>query len=706
MICTSIQHKNLEEILGLVAEGATEMAEIRLDLCPELSEEDIETLFSETDIPLVATCRFAQCPDAESRLGAAIRAGAAFVDLEVEMPSAMGKRLRRLAKESGTTVIRSWHDFEQTPSVFLLHEQLELCRTYGADISKIVTTARDVEDVARVQALYDEAEEGKLIAFCMGEAGRESRLEALAKGAPYTYAALSEEDAVASGQWPAASMRSALYGSRAAYRRTGVRIPCSKSFAQRAIIAAALSEGVSHLSAYSPCADNEAAIRVARELGAEVEESSPAEGAKVLTIKGTTSATTPDRVFVGESGLLTRLMIPILAVRGNIARGEGISTGSMTAGARGNGGISTGSMTASAEITGEKTLTRRPLSGANDIMAAFGVTLSNLAEHDGREVYVPLRINGRLIPGRAEVSGKGGSQLISGLLMALPLGEGNTDLYVTEPRSIPYMFITQDVLQKFGIKISSEMEGDEEFMETRDWAYCTGLHFKIRGGQKYRAADFDLEGDWSSAAAFLVAGAVFGRAEISGLDTRSLQADLTIMDILVEAGAAVSQVDTDFTDAVGTAAAAAGVAPSRGVVSVTKAPLSAFDVDLNHAPDLFPVTAVLAAFCPGRSRISGVGRLAGKESDRAAAIKEMLEQLGVTVSVEGDDMLVEGQAYSTRLLRGTLLHGGKFTSHHDHRMVMALRVAELGADAPIEIDDTECVAKSFPDFEKVFIGDN
>ncbi len=695
MICTSIQHKNLEEILGLVAAGDTEMAEIRLDLCPELGKEDIETLFSETDIPLVATCRFAQCPDAEKRLGAAISAGAAFVDLEVEMPSAMGKRLRRLAKESGTTVIRSWHDFEQTPSVFLLHEQLELCRTYGADIAKIVTTAHDAGDVARVQTLYDEAEEGKLIAFCMGEAGRESRLEALAKGAPYTYAALSEEDTVASGQWPAASMREALYDSRKPYRCTGVRVPCSKSFAQRAIIAAALSDGVSHLSAYSPCADNEAAIRVARELGAEVEESLPAGSGKVLTIKGTASTAAPDRLFVGESGLLTRLMIPILAAVGKTGQKTpaGISTGSMTANAHGS---------SATEIAGEKTLTRRPLSGANDIMAAFGVTLSNLGEHNGREIYVPLRINGSLIPGRAEVSGKGGSQLISGLLMALPLCEGNTDLYVTEPRSIPYMFITQDVLQKFGIRISSEMEGDEEFMETRDWAYCTGLHFKIRGGQKYKAADFDLEGDWSSAAALLVAGAIFGRAEISGLDTRSLQADLTIMDILVEAGASVSQVDTDFTDGVGTAAAVAGIAPSRGVVSAVKAPLNAFDVDLNHAPDLFPVTAVLAAFCPGRSRLSGVGRLAGKESDRAAAIKEVLEQLGVAVSVEGDDMLIDGQAYSTRLLRGTLLHGGKFTSHHDHRMVMALRVAELGADGPIEIDDTECVAKSFPDFEKVF----
>ncbi len=674
MICTSIQNKKLEEILELVASGDTEMAEIRLDRCPELSVEDIGTLFSETDIPLVATCRVQECQDAESRLGAAIRAGAAFVDLEVEMPPASGKRLRRLAKECGTTVIRSWHDFTQTPSLFFLHEQLELCRKYGADIVKIVTTARGPEDCQRVQTLYDEVPEGTLIAFCMGEEGSSSRLQALAKGAPYTYAALSEDDAVASGQWAAASMREALYGPRKPYRCTGVRIPCSKSFAQRAIIAAALSEGVSHLSAYSSCADNEAALGAARALGAEVEESSAGPADRVLTIRGAASASAPTRLFTGESGLLTRLMIPLLA-----ALGEG-----------------------ACEIDGEKTLTKRPLSGANDIMAAFGVTLSNLAGQSGREIHVPLRINGRLIPGRAEISGKGGSQLISGLMMALPLCAGHTDLYVTEPRNIPYMFITQDVLRKFGITLSCEMEGGEEFMETRDWAYCTGMHFKIHGGQKYRSADIDLEGDWSSAAALLVAGAVFGRAEISGLDTGSLQADLTIMDILVEAGAAVSRIDTDFTDGVGSAAAAAGVAPSRGTVCVTKAPLSAFDVDLNHAPDLFPVAAVLACFCAGRSRLSGTGRLAGKESDRAAAIKEMLEQLGVTVSIEGDDMYIDGQAYSTRLLRGTLLHGGRFTSHHDHRMVMALRVAGLGADSPIEIDDAECVAKSFPDFERAF----
>ena len=227
------------------------------------------------------------------------------------------------------------------------------------------------------------------------------------------------------------------------------------------------------------------------------------------------------------------------------------------------------------------------------------------------------------------------------------------------------------------------MEGDEAFVETRDWSLCTAIHFKIKGGQHYKAASFDIEGDWSGAAPFLVAGAVFGGVRLTGLDTSSLQADLTLMDILVEAGASLSQ-DED------------------GTINVRKAPLRAFQVDLNHAPDLFPAVAVLAAFCPGESRIAGVGRLLGKESNRAAALEDMLLRMGVDVSVEGDEMVIDGHPLSRRLLDGTLLKGGAFSSHHDHRMVMALSVASLGTDVPVVIDDVDCVAKSFPAFPELW----
>ena len=207
----------------------------------------------------------------------------------------------------------------------------------------------------------------------------------------------------------------------------------------------------------------------------------------------------------------------------------------------------------------------------------------------------------------------------------------------------------------------------------------------MKGGQKYRAANINLEGDWSAAANFLVAGALFGKAELAGLDTTSLQADLSIMDILMDAGASLSQLDGD-----------------KGNITVQRAPLKAFSVDASNCPDLFPILAVFAAFCQGTSRLAGVGRLANKESDRAKAILEMLTQMGVKASIDRDELIVEGHTLVQRLLGGTLLKGGAYTSHHDHRMVMALKVASLGADSPITIDDEACVAKSFPQFHDIF----
>lgn len=175
--------------------------------------------------------------------------------------------------------------------------------------------------------------------------------------------------------------------------------------------------------------------------------------------------------------------------------------------------------------------------------------------------------------------------------------------------------------------------------------------------------------------------------ELTGLDTKSLQADLSVMDILMEAGASLSQLGDD---------------DSKGMIHVQRAPLSAFDVDAGNCPDLFPIISVLAAFCQGTSRIAGVGRLANKESDRGRAILEMLTAMGVNAKIAGDRLVIEGHSLQQRLLTGKLLKGGHYTSHHDHRMVMALRVAELGADGPVIIDDTECVAKSFPTFSELF----
>ena len=771
MICTTIQNKNLDQILEALE--SCEMAEIRLDRC-SLSLRDIEECFT-SDVPLVATCRIADliatepalqdesltpqskeikaAQIAEKRLCKAIEAGARYVDVEIEAPKQMSKRVRNVAHENGTVFIRSFHDFEGTDSLEALKAVVEKCCYHGADMVKVVTTAHTQEDADKVLSLYDwcsgmsasenekiaSLAEGGLIAFCMGDAGRQSRLDCLRKGAPYTYAAVSEDEAAAPGQWTASEMASALYGDfhfvgtcstfggkmHAVPTKTGgpaalsgvkctrsnlepgvvisnPEVPCSKSFAQRAIIAAALASGTSHLRGYTPCGDNEAAIRVAENLGAKVDRNGgeliitgisaalgdlatlPANGVSdepALLPGGQDKSFLPEGVapglptlHVGESGLLTRMMIPVMA---QLCPGPVV-------------------------FTGEKTLLGRPLTGAREIMEALGASVTSVDQSAAEvpsPVRVPLTVQGPLAATRAEISGKHGSQIISGLLMALPFSQKNTSLIVREPKSIPYMFITVEVLKKFGIKIGNDMLGGRDFIESGgDWSLCTEIVFKVKGGQRFKAADIDLEGDWSAAANFLVAGAIFGRVEMEGLDTTSLQADLSIMDILMDTGASLSQLDGD-----------------KGSITVQRAPLKAFAVDASNCPDLFPIVSVLAAFCQGTSRIAGVGRLANKESDRAKAIVEMLTQMGVKAYVEGDELMVEGHSLAQRLLahkacvascspasQPGLLKGGKYTSHHDHRMVMALKVASLGADSPIVIDDETCVEKSFPDFLDMF----
>lgn len=713
MICTTIQNRTLEEIMNLLesSEPRIQMAEIRLDRCP-LGIEEIEYLFSSSDTPLVATCRVADdgngtWEEAEAKLSAAVEAGAAFLDLEIEAPKEIGKRLRRACTEYGTTMIRSSHFFAGTPSDDVLRGTVEKCRKFGGEIVKIAAMAKSEEDVARVLGLYSVAEPDdqrlyELIAFSMGEIGKASRLECLKLGSPFTYAALNGNEVVAPGQWSYSEMLTAVYGGRKPLHcDSPLNMPASKSFAQRAILAAALADGESRLGGYSPCGDNEAAIAVAKALGATVRiesdggslqvgslrQNSPAieatsHSGSTLIIEGIgSSVNIPEKINVGESGLLTRLMIPLVSALGN---GNQI------------------------EIDGIGTLPTRPLKGAAEIMAGFGTVLRPLKP--APEVHVPLTVQGPLLSGKTSISGKGGSQLISGLLMALPLLPEDSTLHIHDPKSIPYMFITADVLRRFGIKIGSEMEGGEDFLETQDWSLCTGITFKIKGGQKYSPAAFDIEGDWSAAANFLVAGSLFGDVKLAGLDTTSLQADISIMDILMEAGASLSQIEDgpqgeesangkDSNDNEAADAPEANATQGhRGLITAQKAPLRAFDTDLNNCPDLFPIVAILAAFCHGRSNIQGLKRLASKESDRGTAILNMLTQMGVSASASGDTLTIDGESVESRLLNGHLLKGGEYTSSHDHRMAMALTVASWCADSPILIDDTTCVAKSFPAF--------
>ena len=209
MICTTIINRNLEGVLEALEH--CEMAEIRLDSC-DLSMKDIDEVFS-SDVPLVATCRISEIMEndpalkdlpeksrgikamqiAERRLVRAIEAGARYVDVEMEAEKQMSKRVRNAAHENGTVFIRSYHDFNATGTQEDLRTIVGKCRYHGADVVKLVTMAQSQDDVDRVMALYEwcrnEAEggvealaDGGLIAFCMGEAGKQSRLDCLKYG--------------------------------------------------------------------------------------------------------------------------------------------------------------------------------------------------------------------------------------------------------------------------------------------------------------------------------------------------------------------------------------------------------------------------------------------------------------------------------------------------------------------------------------------
>lgn len=298
-------------------------------------------------------------------------------------------------------------------------------------------------------------------------------------------------------------------------------------------------------------------------------------------------------------------------------------------------------------LTARGSLLGRPVSMVETALKNAGALARS------RNGYPPLTVRGPLTGGRIELDGSLSSQHVTGFLMALPALGGNSELVVADLRSAPYLRLTLEVMRAFGVR------ADADFGNGR---------FAIPGGQAYRPGNHRVEGDWSAAAFLLVAGATAGRVTVTGLNLESHQADKKIVDVLRGCGA--------------------GVSFGPDSVGAFRRPLSAFDFDAADAPDLVPPLAVLACYCRGTSRIGGAGRLRHKESDRARALVETLGRMEGRVRVDGDHLLVAG----------TGLRGGRVSSHNDHRIAMAAAVAALGSREGAEIEESECVAKSYPRF--------
>lgn len=296
-------------------------------------------------------------------------------------------------------------------------------------------------------------------------------------------------------------------------------------------------------------------------------------------------------------------------------------------------------------ITGTGTMLRRPIGMMIDPLRNLGVQVRSNG-------YLPITVQGPLRGGETDVEAYVSSQFLTGLLMSLPLAEGDTILHVEQPNSLPYLAVTVDLASKFRIRM--EHNGFREFF--------------IPGGQHYHPAKLHIEGDWSSAAFMLVAGAIAGEVTAKRMNTLSLQADLAIIQALTKAGAVIITTPDEIT--------------------VRKRELTGFDFDATQRPDLFPILAVLGANCEGTTHIRGVNRLVYKESNRAEAIVSEYTKLGMDVALEDDVMTV----------RGGSLSGGTIDSCNDHRIAMAAAIAALAASGPVTITNAQAVTKSYPRF--------
>jgi 3-phosphoshikimate 1-carboxyvinyltransferase len=380
---------------------------------------------------------------------------------------------------------------------------------------------------------------------------------------------------------------------------------------QRAIAAALLADGESLILNPSYCDDSLAAMSMAVGLGARVEP-------QVNEMKIIGSATLKEsKLNCGESGLAIRMFSPIAALY-------------------------------QAEITlvGANSLKKRPMTMIEDALNQLGVKCTSTGG------FLPLTIQGPLVGGYCEIDGSVSSQLLTGLLMALPLASKSSEIKVSNLKSKPYIDMTIQILKYFGINV-----------ENKDYNL-----FHIPGNQKYMANRYTVEGDWSGGAFLLVAAAINGHLSVKGLHRDSLQSDMSVLKALKKAGASMI-----FSD---------------DKIEISKSVLKAFEFDATESPDLFPPLVALASYCEGISSIKGVSRLIFKESDRAKTLQEEFAKLKVKIDIKDDIMFVTGSRPQA----------ARVESQDDHRIAMALAVTALGATGRVYIRDSQCVAKSYPGF--------
>jgi len=397
--------------------------------------------------------------------------------------------------------------------------------------------------------------------------------------------------------------------------RTGsVRVPASKSRAHRLLICAALSKRPCTVICDTVSADIEATIRCLRAMGAGI---TVGPAGRILV----SPLTTPPgavRLLCGESGSTLRFLLPVV-----------------------------GALGVQAVFHREGRLSQRPLAPLDTELTSHGMCL----ESEGNE----LLCSGQLRPGTYTLPGNVSSQYISGLLMALPLLDGPSELEVTGPvESSGYIDMTLDALSLAGAA-----------------PQISGTRYLIPGGIRFdMPPETVTEGDWSGAAFFLCMGAMSpSGVTVTGLDPASRQGDRAVLDVLKGFGAFVE--------------------PSDAGITVRRGRLCGQTVDARMIPDLIPAVAALAASAEGETHIEHAGRLRLKESDRLATTAAMIHSLGGSVQETQDGLIIRGKPS---------LSGGTADAAGDHRIAMAAAVAACACTGPVTVTGAECVSKSYPGF--------
>lgn len=386
-----------------------------------------------------------------------------------------------------------------------------------------------------------------------------------------------------------------------------VTVPPSKSVAHRMIIAAALADGFSEISNLSQSKDILATIDCMRAFGADIELNG--NTAFITGIKSVPESTIADCL---ESGSTLRFLIPV-------ACALGINT----------------------RFFGKGKLPQRPITPFLEEFPKHGIEFDFSKAETGSTL--PCSVSGKLTAGRFEIDGGISSQFITGLMLALPLLDGDSEIFIkSRLESKPYVDITIGVLSGFSCEI---IERDNSYF--------------IKGGSSLKPFSGSVEGDYSQSAFFYAANALGSDIVINGLNEASSQGDKQIVKICRE-------------------------------FSKNRAP---FEIDCSDIPDLVPILSVLGCFGKGKSRIYNAARLRIKECDRLAAMEDCLNRIGGKVSSTKDSLIIEGVES---------FNGGEVVCYNDHRIAMSMAIAATRCKDPLIIRGAECVSKSYPDFFEVY----